>query len=316
MRVGVFGAAGFLGSWTVRALLRAGHEVVAIVRPTTDVWRIGGLPGLDVVARPSGDWPLVIGVESFDALVFLDWEGVAAGARDDDLQWSNLDRHRAMIAAAADKGVRRIVGLGSQAEYGPRLDRVEEESATSPVTTYGQAKVAAMKQLRDLCESRRIDWVWARVFSVYGPMDNDGMLLPTVAGRLGANEDVDLSSGQQRWSYLYASDAGAALAALTTHREARGIVNVGHPLAPPLREIVEEFAVNFDTAGRLNFAQKFEDPSMVVHLDPVTERLLALGWNPEVSTAEGLARTARWLRGEPIADPYFAGRRIPVPPRQ
>ncbi|HEY8914001.1 NAD(P)-dependent oxidoreductase [Lacisediminihabitans sp.] len=315
MRVGVLGAAGFLGSWTVRALLGAGHEAVAIVRPTTDVWRIGGLPGLDVVARPSADWPLVIREKSFDSLVFLDWEGVAAGTRDDDVQWSNLDRHRAMIAAAAEAGVRRIVGLGSQAEYGPRSDRAEEESTTNPATTYGQAKVAAMEQLRDLCESRGIDWVWARVFSVYGPMDNAGMLLSSVAGRLAADEDIDLSSGEQRWSYLYAFDAGAALATLTTHREARGIVNVGNPLAPRLREIVEEFASNFDTTGRLNFAPKLADPGGIAHLDPVTERLVALGWSPEVSTPEGLALTARWLKGEPVADPYFAGRRIPEPPR-
>jgi nucleoside-diphosphate-sugar epimerase len=154
--------------------------------------------------------------------------------------------------------------------------------------------------------------VWARVFSVYGPLDNSGTLLAAIAGRFRSNEDMDLSSGQQRWSYLYATDAGAALATLATDPRAAGIVNVGHPIAPPLRELVEEFAGNFATTARLNFAAA-ADPATISNLDPATDRLTTLGWRPETTTAEGLAFTARWLKGEPVDEPWKSGARIPAP---
>ncbi|MHC5795231.1 NAD-dependent epimerase/dehydratase family protein [Lacisediminihabitans sp. FW035] len=313
MRVAVFGAGGFLGAWTVRALLAAGHDVVAVVRPTTDLWRIDGLPALTVISRASADWPSIVDRGRFEIVMLLDWEGVASSTRNDEIQWSNLERHRLLVEAAAEAGVRRVVGLGSQAEYGARTNRSDEESPTNPETTYGEAKVAAMLQLRNQCELLGLAWVWARVFSVYGPMDNAGMLLASIAGSLGSNVDVALSSGQQRWSYLYASDAGAALATLATAAQAGGIVNVGHPIAPPLREIVVQFASNFDSGGRLLFAPAPADPSEIAHLEPATLRLLALGWTPEVSQAQGLSTTAHWLTGHGVTDPYFASLQLPRP---
>lgn len=313
MRIAVFGAGGFLGAWTVRALLALGHEIVAVVRPTTDLWRIDGLSGLTVVRLANGDWPTVVVGGSFETVVLFDWEGVASGTRNDDIQWSNLERHRVLVAAAAAGGVRRIVGLGSQAEYGPRRNRAAEESITNPATTYGEAKVAAMRQLRNQSESLGVEWVWARVFSVFGPMDNGGTLLADIAGKLVSNVDVALSSGQQRWSYLYAADAGAALAALVTNSRASGIVNVGHPKAPPLREIIEEFAGNFLSNGRLLFASQVADPGKVTHLEVITDRLTALGWKPIVPLVQGLSITAAWLTGHAVTDPYLAGIDLPQP---
>src|SRR5260370_17506301 len=40
MRCLITGAAGCLGSWLSRALVGEGHEVLAIVRPSSDLWRL------------------------------------------------------------------------------------------------------------------------------------------------------------------------------------------------------------------------------------------------------------------------------------
>ena len=48
------GAAGFLGANLVRRLIADGHEVSAILQPTTDTWR---LDDIDDLRRIEGDMP-------------------------------------------------------------------------------------------------------------------------------------------------------------------------------------------------------------------------------------------------------------------
>lgn len=314
VRTVILGGSGFLGAWVARALIAQGHEVVGLLRPSSQPWRIEGMPGLSTVFALENDWPTEIGRIAPETLVSLDWAGVDSSKRDDEAQWANLDRQRAAFAAAAKAGTRRYVGIGSQAEYGPRTDRIVESVDPRPRTVYGRAKLAALSQLREAAERTGLEWVWARVFSVYGPMDNPGFLLHAIAEALQAGKDVELSSGEQLWSYLYASDAATAVAVLSTHANAGGVYNLGHPSAPRLRDLIEEFASHFSSGGRLLFAAEPSAKSAISRLEPDMDRLLSLGWRPRTSSADGLRTTAEWLRSRRVPDPFQSGREIPRAP--
>lgn len=288
---------------------------MALVRPTSRAWRIEGIPGLTMVAAVEDEWPSEIRRRAPESLVSLDWAGVASGHRNSEVQWGNLDRQRAIFGAAADAGIRRYVGIGSQAEYGPRQDRISEAAETRPTTLYGEAKVAALSQLRDAAEEGGTEWVWVRIFSLYGPMDNPGLLLTTIAEALLSGKDVKLSSGEQLWSYLYVSDAATAVALLTTNPDAGGVYNLGHPNAPRLRDLIEEFATHFSTEGRLLFAETPSRGVTLTRLEPDMSRLLTLGWQPQTSDSSGLRTTAEWLRSLQVFDPFLHGREIPHAPR-
>jgi len=313
MRILVLGGAGFLGSWAIRALISEQHDVTAIVRPASRLWRIDTVPEISIVVADEEDWPAEILRRKPQTIISMDWAGVAREGRDDEaMQWSNVYRQRSVIAAAIMVGTQRFVGLGSQAEYGPRFTPIDERAANRAVTAYGRAKVAAFEQLRALAEIGGLDWVWARVFSIYGPLDNPGFLLHTVAIKLLSRENARLSSGKQLWSYLYASDAAQAFALLASHPEAHGLYNVGHPVAPSLRELVETFAQNFPGSGSLSFERVTPKTPVSASLEPVTSRLNALGWSPQVVTETGLQKTANWLKGQTVRDPFIAGADLPL----
>ena len=300
------------GSWDrgPPALLAAGHSVTAIVRQPLP-WRLANVEDAALAVSPVDEWASEIEQAKPEVFVSLDWDGVAGQSRNDDRQWSNLPRQRELILAAVRSGATRIVGVGSQAEYGPRSDRISERAPTTPVSVYGQSKVAAMSQLMELCEGAGITAVWARVFSVYGPMDNDGVLLQEVTDALRERGSVDLSSGEQLWSYLYASDAGRAMATLVGDPLAEGIYNVGHPAAPRLRNTVEQFALLGGLAGGLRFGALPGNSLSSARLQPDVDRLRSLGWDPEISLATGLELTAAWLAGGSVVDPFRADRRLP-----
>jgi UDP-glucose 4-epimerase len=301
----VLGASGFLGAWTVRSLVADGVPAVALVRPESVTSRIEGL--VDIVRADESSWPQAIEHLRPRVVISLDWAGVGGQARNSAIQGTNVARLRDVAEAAARAGASRFVGIGSQAEYGPRSDAIDEDAPTSPVTAYGRAKVAAAEATRAVCDERGLGWVWARVFSTYGPLDHPYWMLPKVADALIAGEAVDLTAGDQLWSFLHGADAGAALAALATHPRAEGIVNVGHPEAPRLRDTIETFAGHFAASGSLRFGAIPYVTDQVMRLQPRTGKLAALGWRPGVDLEVGLAETAAWFNGESVVDRVTGG---------
>jgi dihydroflavonol-4-reductase len=114
----VTGAAGFIGSHVVRALVAAGHEVRALHLPGDD---LRNLVGLDVERRP-GDVtdaaslrPAMRGCEQVFHLAAV----YALWTRDPGLmQRVNVGGTRRVLEVARDAGVRRVVYTSSIARFG------------------------------------------------------------------------------------------------------------------------------------------------------------------------------------------------------
>jgi nucleoside-diphosphate-sugar epimerase len=309
----LLGSTGFLGSWAARGLVAAGADVTVLTRPGSSTWRLG--PILDRVTRVTadpGEWTDALAEIAPTTVLSLDWFGVAGADKDDPRQWSNLDRQAATLAAASRAGVRRFVGVGSQAEYGPHQGVISEQTDTTPVTEYGKAKLAASRALLENGPALGMESAWVRVFSTFGPLDHPYWVLPQLAEKVLRGERAALTDGRQRWSYLAGSDAGRAFATLALTEEVSGVYNLGHPDAPPLRETIETFAGALDALDLLDFGAVEHTPTSVMWLQPDMTRLSTLGWHPELAMEGALAMTARWLKGEIIPDPVIPGLSLPA----
>ncbi|MFH8615147.1 NAD-dependent epimerase/dehydratase family protein [Streptomyces sp. NPDC017979] len=112
------GASGLVGARVVQALRDAGHDAVALVRPSSET---GRLAALDVpVARAGLDdrTALRAAFEGCDtvfhcAAVYTYWDATLA-----ELTRDNVDGTRAALLAAAEAGVRRVVVTSSSVTCG------------------------------------------------------------------------------------------------------------------------------------------------------------------------------------------------------
>lgn len=314
MRPLVLGSSGFLGSWTVRALRADGLHPMVLVRPGSDDWRLDGVDLRERVIAPPADWPGLIADLRPDVVIGLDWAGVGGADKNDPSQWANLDRLEQILGAVSASSVSRFVGVGSQAEYGPREGLIREDDQEAPVTEYGKAKRAARDLVEQTLAPTSTEWVWARVFSTYGPLDHPYWLLPGVAGHLMRGEPVPLTLGLQRWSYLHGADAGRAFSTLARAARVTGVVHVGSPRTPRLRDVVEQFAGHFRSEPDLQFGAVPYGPSPVLHLEPDLAKLAGLGWEERVGLEDGLAQTAAWWQGVRLPDPLLTGSSLPLVP--
>ena len=318
MRVIVTGSSGFLGSWICR-VLSAKHEVLALVRPTSDTYRLTGIDGLQVEHRESADWADFISVKKPDVLILADWWGVGNHDRNDARQSENIDRMEIMAASARNAGVGVVIGVGSQAELGPVANRITEDLPDNPTTEYGKAKVAARKIIQNSLVGSETRFAWMRIFSTYGPCDTDTWLIPQLIDTLTKGKVMDLTKGEQEWSYLHAFDLARAFEAVIESESMSGVVNVGNPQTVILKEAVHVIADQLGAHSLLGFGNLAYRPDQVMKLEPACESLTAIGWKPVVSFENGIAQTIQWRHYKPL-DPLHClnGQEVTfnLPPRR
>jgi nucleoside-diphosphate-sugar epimerase len=299
MRVVVTGSSGFLGSWIARVLAQD-HETTALVRPSSDTYRLTGIDGLQIERYASADWPAFIAASKPDALVIADWWGVGNHHRNDGRQFENIERMEQLATAARDAGVGLVIGVGSQAELGSVSNRITEDLPDNPTTEYGKAKVAARKIIQSSLIGSSTRCAWLRIFSTYGPADTDTWLIPQLIDTLTKGEVMDLTKGEQEWSYLHAFDLARAFKAVIENESISGIVNVGNPKTVVLKDAIEMIAEKLGAKELLGFGKMDYRPDQVMKLEPACESLTAIGWKPIVSFENGVSQMIQWCHRETV----------------
>ncbi|HSN93386.1 MAG TPA: NAD(P)-dependent oxidoreductase [Anaeromyxobacteraceae bacterium] len=306
-RVVVTGAAGFVGAATVRALLRTGAEVIAWVRPGTDRWRLAGLAehprlrllrsDLAALTEPGGRAAAAETLGTFrpDAVLHAAWSGIRGAARDDPAQVGNVLVATELVKLAAEAGAARFVGVGSQAEYGPYPRPIREDDCTRPASLYGAAKLAAGQLSLALARHLGIGAAWARLFSVYGPGERGGALVPDLVHALAEGRRFPLGPCRQLWDWLYEDDAAEALALLALRRGAEGLFNVASGRPRPLEETVRMVAGLVAPGAAVPLGER-PGPEQDLVAD-VGRIAAALAWTPRVDLPEGLRLTVAALLG-------------------
>lgn len=299
MKIVVTGASGFLGSWICRVLAH-NHDVIALVRPSSDTYRLTGINSLQIERRVSSDWAAFITAEQPDVLILADWWGVGNHDRNDVRQFENIERFENLVLSARDAGIGSLIGVGSQAELGQVSNLITEDLPDKPTTEYGKAKVQARARAQDLLSGSATRFTWMRIFSTYGPSDTDTWLIPQLIDTLTKGEVMALTKGEQEWSYLHAFDLARAFQAVIEHGSISGVVNVGNPHTVILRDAINVIADQLGARELLNFGALPYRPDQVMKLEPACESLTAIGWKPVVTFENGIRQTIQWRHREVV----------------
>lgn len=207
----VTGAAGFIGSHLVEALLARGEPVRVLIRPTSSRCF---LPRSEIVL---GD--LATGAGVAEALNGIDTvfhvAGVTKALRPEEYHRGNVQASRNLARAAAGKPL-QFVHVSSLAAIGPSTGApVTEDAEPHPVTRYGQSKLEAEEAVRAL----KPDAVIVRPPVVYGPRDT-GVL--QVLKPLSRGWALEIAGGDRWFSAIYVKDLVEGLLAVASCPAAAG----------------------------------------------------------------------------------------------
>lgn len=181
----VTGATGFVGSAVLRALIRRGEPVRALVRPSSSLRLLEGLPvqivtgDLDEPASCRG------ALRGCDALFHVAADYRLWVPQPEPMYRTNVDGTRELLLAGAEAGVKRIVYTSSVATLGLRADHLPSDE-TTPATLadmighYKRSKFLAEQAVRELVAGSGLPVVIVNPSAPVGPAD----ARPTPTGRV------------------------------------------------------------------------------------------------------------------------------------
>jgi UDP-glucose 4-epimerase len=301
VRLFITGVSGFVGAATLGAALQAGHEVAAPVRPGGSAERLAPFEGqyrrLDLDLRDSENVAAAMVEFRPDVVLHLAWWGVANSARFDRRQVTdNIETACMLTEAAATSGARAFIGVGSQGEYGAG-STMREDALPRPTSLYGASKVSAFFLTRQLAEQAGLRHAWLRLFSVYGPGDNDSWLIPMLIIEMLAGRRPRTTLGAQAWDWLHVDDVARALLAVAAAPAAAGLFNLGSGRAVLVKSVIERIRDLAAPGMELVYGEIPYRPDQVMHMQADISRLTAAtSWTPTIPIEEGLANTVAWYR--------------------
>jgi len=199
----VTGAAGFVGSAVVRCLADAGHDVRALVRPSSDIRNLENIP-VDVVQGDLTDSDSV--GRAVDGCEFL--FHVAADYRlwvpdPESMYRNNVQGTRNVMFAALRSGVRRVVYTSSVATLalsgnGSRCDETSCGCLEDMIGHYKRSKFLAEALVEKLVRECDLPAVIVSPSTPVGPRDikptaTGRIILDAISGRMPAYVDTGLN---------------------------------------------------------------------------------------------------------------------------
>lgn len=285
----VTGAAGFTGYSLVENLIAHGYFVYAVVRPQSEHnVRLAGMSNVQIVYADMSEYGQLDKKikDTCDAFFHLAWQG---GRYDFASQYRNIEYALGALEAAARLDCKRFICTGSQAEYGPQKGLITEETCPHPADAYGVAKLAACLLTRQRAADLDMDWIWGRIFSLYGKYEAETRMLPALVKSLRENKDFQMATdGRQNWDYLYVSDGAEALISLLEKGKNGEIYNIANGTYRPMREFVE---LAKDFVGSNACVAYDEMSASLYSLQPSTEKIKRdTGWLPQIEFCAGIGR--------------------------
>lgn len=310
----VTGAAGFIGSHLVQALLARGHDVIGIDNfdpfyprrmKERNLREIGPAPGfrfyeldmLDVGALAAHLTPETV-------VVHL---AAKAGVRPsiiDPVAYArtNVTGTAAVLEAARRAGVARIVFGSSSSVYGDTtpVPFREDAAAVAPVSPYGATKRAGELLLGTLAPLYGFRAAALRYFTVYGPRQRPDLAIHAFARRMVEGKPLILfGDGSQARDYTYCDDivAGTVAAVEWTADAPVGmdIFNLGGSRPVRLETLVAQLACALGLEPRIEWAPLPPGDVQRTWADPAKAKR-ALGFEPRVSLEDGICRFVTWFR--------------------
>jgi len=214
----------------------------------------------------------------------------------------NVEGTLNVLTAARDAGVKRVVYASSSSAYGRGSMQPKKETDTpGPISPYAVSKLAGEYYCKVFSELYRLETVSLRYFNVFGPRQDANSQYAAVIPRFiqwgleGSPLEVH-GDGLQSRDFTYIDNVVAAnLQAARTQLGIGGAFNVGQGETHTLLDLVAVMEKNLQMKLKRSHTAARAGDVRYTQAD-ISESRRCLGYSPEVSFEEGLAKTVEFFR--------------------
>lgn len=311
MRILITGCCGFIGFFTSKALLKEGHEVVGIddlndyysthlKKARLDILRknktfhfsqtdiskkfyVDGLDGIDLIIHLAAQPGVRLPINKYDKY---------------DL--SNILGFNNVISVCDEYSIKNLIFASSSSVYSGSVNYpYSENESLNPTSYYALTKLHNERAAQIFSESKQVNIVGLRFFTVYGPYGRPDMAYFSFLDSLYKDEDINLfNNGVMFRDMTYITDIidgiMQTLEFMKSNDNIFEIFNLGND--KPIQTIqllnnLENLSgskakiLNLDSSGEAKYT----------HADLSKSKKL-LGYDPKVNLKEGLDEFHEWYK--------------------
>lgn len=259
MRIFLTGGTGFIGSHFINEAHNAGHEIVALKRPSSytrvpldrePFWIEGYL-----------DSDLLSHIKGCDSLVHLAAHSPNPpyDSFSNCIYW-NVYASLKLLEYAREAGVTKYLIAGSCFEYGEsakKYDKIPVDAPLNPILSYPASKAAASLAFTAFCSQFMLKIKILRIFQVYGEGEAESRLWPSLKKAALNGEDFLMTAGEQVRDFIHVKDVARSFVSeldfsLVSDGEVM-IKNIGSGKPMSLREFSEKCWQEWGASGNIKF---------------------------------------------------------------
>lgn len=299
-RIWVAGHKGMVGSAIVRQLKEAGDDVLTVDRSIVDLrnqlpielWLKQNRP--DIIIFAAAKVGGILANESFPA----------------DFIYDNLAIETNIIHSAHLADINRLVFLGSSCIY-PKFapQPIKEEALLTGLLEptnewYAIAKIAGIKMCQAYKKQYGRRYISVMPCNLYGPNDNYNLetshVVPALIrkfheAKVQHREDVTIwGSGSPLREFLHVDDMARGVLFCMEHFDGYEHINCGSGSEISIAELAQTIKSVVGYDGKLVFDASKPDGTPRKIMD--SNKLLSMGWQPEISLIDGLAMSYAWFK--------------------
>lgn len=301
----VTGASGFVGANLARHLLQEGWEVHLLAHHEDQTWRIDAIrkdarvfeadlcdrDAVDRIVREARPHSV------FHCAVYgaYSWQESV-----DRMVETNIMGTIHLLQACQKVGVESVVNTGSSSEYGYKNHAAAENEPLEPNSEYALTKASATMYCRWLARTESLAITTLRLYSVYGPYEDPGRLIPTLIRCGLAGKLPPLVHPEVARDYVSVEDVCRAYGLAAAPRpgaDPGAVYNVGTGTQTSVRQAVEIARRVLDVACEPEWSS-MPDRGWDTHTWVADVRKIErdLGWRPKDTFEVGFQRMVEWCR--------------------
>ncbi|MFB5088601.1 NAD-dependent epimerase/dehydratase family protein [Psychrobacillus sp. PGGUH221] len=292
MKVLVTGAAGFIGSYVVRALLQENYSVIALDNLST------GNEGNLVADVPfykmditNSELEAVFRIERPDYVIHLAAQSSVLNSMINPMEdcQANLVGTLNILRLCKQFEVKKCIFASTAAVYGnPSILPVTEESKLATLSFYALSKLSAEKYVQLYENLFGLKSCILRFSNVYGPMQAGGVVT-NLLNRLLNGEDPVIFDGNQTRDFIYVKDvATACIQSLIVDKT--GIFNISSSTEVSIQQVYEKLSklTGVESNPIYESLRNGEIERSVLSNE---KAIASLKWSPTYSFVNGLEET-------------------------
>jgi nucleoside-diphosphate-sugar epimerase len=274
----ITGATGFVGRQILKALSKMDCSIKIVIRSNE---RLNLIPEIhsenieiceikDLFSADEDALRLIVG--NADTIIHAAWYVNPTDYQNSEKNLDCLKGSINLAKVAADCGVSRFVGLGTCFEYDLEHGYVNVESKILPNNLYASTKAALHMTLRNLLFSKGIDFLWLRLFYLYGEYEDANRLYGYLRYKFSRGEKAILKNPDLIRDYMNVKEAGYRIAKASMAKRS-GSYNICTGSGISIRKFAENVARECNAKHLLlvvpDEAVKMTHP-IIVGVDPLT----------------------------------------------